>query len=135
MNGHRCTLVASTFEPQAMISLEWRNCSGSVPYRKPSVAIKPAPPAAEQMVRSSRDAPSRWKKRRSMPPPFKQSHGARVAIGQNRFGAEFGRKPLRNRPAMVSSASSQEIRSKFALAFPAGALLRVEQPVRRVLAI
>ena len=32
MNGHRCTLVPWMFAPQAMMSFEWRNCSGSVPY-------------------------------------------------------------------------------------------------------
>ena len=37
-----------------------------MPTEPPSVALMPALPADEQIVRSSSDAPSLWKKRRSI---------------------------------------------------------------------
>lgn len=73
--------------PQARISLERENCSGSVPSAMPCEAAKAAGPADEQMVRSSRDAPNRWKKRRSIPDPFSSPICSRIAIRQDRFRA------------------------------------------------
>ena len=55
---------------QAMISREWTKSSGATPIRNPCVAISPAEPALAQIVRSSRDAPIRWKNRRSIPFAF-----------------------------------------------------------------
>ena len=42
------------------------------PFRsgRRALSVMPAAPAAEQIVRSSREAPSRWKNRRSIPEPF-----------------------------------------------------------------
>ena len=39
----------------------------SMPTEPPMLAFQPAAPVEEQMVRSSSEAPRRWKKRRSMP--------------------------------------------------------------------
>ena len=50
-------------EPQMRMSFASSNLSGSMPSEPPSVISIPALPAEEQMVRSSRDAPSRLKKR------------------------------------------------------------------------
>jgi hypothetical protein len=62
---HRCMLVTLVLEPQLMRKRDCRAVSGSMTARVPSVISQPAAPAVAQMVRSSSDAPSRWKKRRS----------------------------------------------------------------------
>ena len=61
---HRCRLETIGFEPQIRISFASSKRSGSMPKEPPRVIFIPALPAAEQMVRSRRDAPSRLKKRR-----------------------------------------------------------------------
>src|SRR5215470_1263457 len=93
-----------------MMYLACRNCSGSVPSLTPYTDSKPASPAEEQIVRSSCDAPSRWKNRRSMDAPLRTprvppNEYGRIASLPN--SAEIAR----NREEIVSRASSQEIRS------------------------
>jgi hypothetical protein len=66
MKGQRCTLELTMLAPQATMSRAWTMASGSRPRLFPTVARSPAAPALAQMVRSSRLAPSAWKKRRSM---------------------------------------------------------------------
>ncbi len=63
---HRCRLETIGFEPQMRMSLASSKRSGSMPTEPPSVSFMPTLPADEQSVRSSRLAPSRWKKRRSI---------------------------------------------------------------------
>ena len=67
---HRCMLVTLVFEPQLMMYLLWTTASGSMAARVPSVMSQPAAPAVAQMVRSSSEAPSRWKNRRSRLDPW-----------------------------------------------------------------
>jgi hypothetical protein len=56
------------FAPQATMKRACTMASGSKPRDLPTVTLRPAPPALEQMVRASRLAPSAWKNRRSMLP-------------------------------------------------------------------
>ncbi len=58
--------------PQMRIRRLLRNCSTSMPMAAPMVAVQPALPAVAQIVRSSSDAPSRWKNRRSIDPYCKR---------------------------------------------------------------
>ena len=64
----KCRFDAIGLLPQIRISLLFANCSKSMPIAAPIVAVQPALPADAQIVRSSSDAPSRWKKRRSIDP-------------------------------------------------------------------
>jgi hypothetical protein len=52
--------------PQITISRLFSYCSTSMPTEPPMAAAQPALPADAQIVRSSSDAPRRWKKRRSI---------------------------------------------------------------------
>ena len=62
----RWLLVCAVFDPQLMISLHRSVAIGSAPNRpRPIVYSYPWTPAEAQIVRSSSDAPNRWKKRRS----------------------------------------------------------------------
>ena len=65
---HKCRLETTGLLPQMRISRLFSNCSTSVPIAAPIVATHPALPAVAQIVRSSSDAPRRWKKRRSIEP-------------------------------------------------------------------
>src|SRR5262245_26536618 len=65
ISAHRCVLVTLVFEPQLMMYRARTMVSGSITARVPSVTAQPAAPAVAQMVRSSSDAPRRWKNRRS----------------------------------------------------------------------
>ncbi|MNI72693.1 hypothetical protein D3C73_1286490 [compost metagenome] len=60
-------LVLTALIPQNTISFEWTVSSGSMPKLPPIVYLYPSVPAAEQIVYISLLAPSRLKKRRSMP--------------------------------------------------------------------
>ncbi len=62
----KCRLDVTGLLPQMTISLLCSNCSTSMPTDAPMTAAQPALPADAQIVRSSSDAPSRWKKRRSI---------------------------------------------------------------------
>ena len=62
----RCRLETIGFAPHSTISFASSKRSGSMPTEPPSVAFRPNLPAVEQSVRSRSDAPSLWKKRRSM---------------------------------------------------------------------
>ena len=68
MNGHRWTFELTMLAPQATMKRAWTTASGSKPIDLPTVALSPAAPALEQIVRARRLAPSAWKKRRSMLP-------------------------------------------------------------------
>ena len=62
----KCRFEVIALQPQNRMSRLDAICSTSVPMAAPIVATQPAFPAVAQMVRSSSDAPSRWKKRRSI---------------------------------------------------------------------
>ena len=69
MTGIRCRFDHVTLFPQAMISRESPICSGGMPGTGPKVPSQASvriPPHSG--FRSSRVAPSLWKKRRSMEP-------------------------------------------------------------------
>ena len=78
----------------------------------PSVALSPAAPALAQIVRSSRLAPSAWKKRRSMLPYDEQAHVAGVGVRQDRLRRRARAIARGTGRRSVSSASSQEMRAK-----------------------
>ena len=69
MNGQRCGLAVRVLVPQSRM----RSLSGmpsmSAPMFAPTVMRIPMPPAVEQIVRSSFDAPIEWKSRRSIDSP------------------------------------------------------------------
>ena len=62
----KCRFEVIALHPQNRIRRLDTICSTSVPIDAPIVAVQPALPAVAQIVRSSSDAPSRWKKRRSI---------------------------------------------------------------------
>ena len=64
----KCRFDAIALLPQITINRLLANCSTSMPTAAPIVAVQPALPADAQIVRSSSDAPRRWKKRRSIEP-------------------------------------------------------------------
>jgi hypothetical protein len=68
-NGHRCGFEVSVFVPQSRTRSLCGIPSPSAPVLAPTVIRMPTVPAIEQMVRSSFDAPSRWKNRRSIDDP------------------------------------------------------------------
>ena len=70
MNGHRCGLAVSVFVPHKSTKSLSGTPSLSAPTLAPTVMRMPMVPAIEQMVRSSFEAPSRWKKRWSMDEPW-----------------------------------------------------------------
>src|SRR6516225_7618984 len=115
------------FEAHAMMYFECRNCSGSVPSFTPSTDFNPASPAAEQIDRSSCDAPSRWKNRRSMEEPLRTARVppyeyGRIASLPNSLVMSLKRE------AISDSASCHEIRAKssaFLLPPPFGATRRI----------
>jgi hypothetical protein len=69
-NGQRWGLEVSVFVPHSRISFAAPIVSASVPMRVPYVTFSASLPALAQMVRSSSDAPMRWKKRRSIDSPW-----------------------------------------------------------------
>ena len=62
----KCRLETIGLEPQMRMSRASSKRSGSMPKDPPRVSRNPSLPAEEQMVRSSSDAPRRWKKRLPM---------------------------------------------------------------------
>ncbi len=68
-NGQRCGLDVRVFVPQSSTRSQSGIDSASAPMLAPTVMRMPAPPHDEQIVRSSFDAPSVWKKRRSIDSP------------------------------------------------------------------
>ena len=62
-NGQRCGFDVSVFVPHNSTRSLSGSPSGSAPMLAPSVMRNPTVPAIEQIVRSSIEAPSRWKKR------------------------------------------------------------------------
>src|SRR5690349_3334242 len=133
MKGHKWTLVPRIFAPQARIRREWRNCSGSVPYLKPVDSTRPTPPAAEQMVRSSRDAPRRWKKTAVHAGALQEAHRAAIAVRQNSFGSGFGGDGLEAPGDFIERIIPGDAREA-ALTFDAYAPQRVEEPLGRIFA-
>ena len=89
---------------------------GIVPARfrsgNPRGRQSPPLPADEQMVRSRRDAPRRWKNRRSMPLPLSNPMVPGVAVGQNRFGAEFLRDRVKSRRQSYRALRPRRFASK-----------------------
>ena len=69
-NGQRCGFDVRVFVPQRRISFAWTMSSGSGAMRVPYVTLSASTPALAQIVRSSSDAPMRWKKRRSIDSPW-----------------------------------------------------------------
>ena len=70
MRGIRCRFDHVTLLPQATTSLDSATCSGRIPGTAPNVPIHASarmPPHSGFLSRS--EAPSLWKKRRSMEPP------------------------------------------------------------------
>lgn len=67
MRGQRCGFVTTVFVPQRTMKRLWTMSLGSIPAVVPIVAATPLLPALPQIFRSSRVAPSRAKKRRSIP--------------------------------------------------------------------
>ena len=65
----KCRFDVTALLPQMTISLLSWNCSTSMPTDAPITAPQPALPAEAHIVRSSSEAPSRWKKRRSIDEP------------------------------------------------------------------
>jgi hypothetical protein len=63
------TLLVMALLPQMRISFDSAKNSTFMPILPPSVCVNPAPPALAQMVRSSSEAPRRWKNRAAMPSP------------------------------------------------------------------
>ena len=64
----KCRFEATELLPQITISRLSTTRSTSMPIAAPMTPTQPALPAVAQIVRSSSDAPSRWKKRRSIEP-------------------------------------------------------------------
>ena len=62
----RCRFDTIGFAPHRMMSRASSKRSGSIPTEPPSVALRPNFPALEHSVRSRSEAPSLWKKRRSI---------------------------------------------------------------------
>ncbi len=62
----KCRLATTGLDPQITISFASTTFSGSMPTDAPRVSAMPAVPADEQIVRSRSEAPSLWKKRRSI---------------------------------------------------------------------
>ena len=73
------------------------------------MAAKHVAAAAEQIVRSSSDAPSLWKKRRSML-ALQQAHRAGIAVGDDGLGV--ARRHLTQAKRSPDSAASHEMRSE-----------------------
>jgi hypothetical protein len=65
MTAHRWTFVTFVFDPQLTMNRDFTTVAGSITARVPRVMSHPTAPAVAQMVRSSKLAPRRWKKRRS----------------------------------------------------------------------
>ena len=65
----KCRLEAIEWLPQIRISLLSAKKRICMPTLAPYVAASASPPADAQIVRSSREAPRRWKKRAAMPSP------------------------------------------------------------------
>ena len=98
--------------PQIRIRRLRSNSSTSVPMAAPIVATQPALPAVAQIVRSSSDAPSRWKKRRSIEPYCRSPIVPAYEYGTMASGPSGDAAIAANLSAIVASASSHEIRSK-----------------------
>ena len=81
----KCRFDVTGLLPQIRISLLSTYSSTSMPIDAPMTAAHPALPAAAQIVRSSSDAPRRWKKRRSIDAALQQAHRAGVAVRQDRL--------------------------------------------------
>src|SRR2546423_13555882 len=88
--AHKCMLVTDVFDPQLMMYRLWRTASGSSIARVPRVMSQPAAPAVAQMVRSSSEAPRRWKKRRARLPPCSLPLVPAELYGRVGFGPSAG---------------------------------------------
>jgi hypothetical protein len=66
--GQKWTLDETMLAPHAMMSFAFSTFSGSNPMVAPMTALYPSKPAEAQMVRSSSEAPSEAKRRRSRLP-------------------------------------------------------------------
>ena len=65
----KCRLLVIELLPQMTISFDSAKNSTFMPTLAPSVCVRPSPPAEEQIVRSSNEAPSWWKNRAAMLSP------------------------------------------------------------------
>ena len=86
-NGQRCGLAVSVFVPHSRIRSLSGMPSGSAPMFAPTVMRMPIVPAIEQIVRSSIDAPRRWKNRRSIDEPWIMPIVPGVRIRQDGLGS------------------------------------------------
>src|SRR5579864_1337296 len=109
MRLQRWLFVLTVLEPQLTMKRQSGTDIGSAPSRpRPSVYSYPATPADAQMVRSSFEAPSRWKNRRSrlLVWSLPMLLYGRIDCGP---AGEFAR--AENRSAIAASAAFQLIRS------------------------
>ena len=65
----KCRLLAIGLLPQIRMSFDSVKNSIRMPSLPPSVCVRASAPAEAQMVRSSKEAPSWWKKRADMLSP------------------------------------------------------------------
>jgi hypothetical protein len=129
MNGQRCGFDVSVFVPQRMISFACADGLGSVPMRDAVDAGPGGMPAAAQMVRSSSDAPMRWKKRIGHRVALDRADRAAVGVGEDGLRAvAVGWRSASPRSAPAPRPTSPAGTS---FALRAGADLRIEEPVPR----